>query len=128
MRMVTKPLVFGKQSEEIAAQFLLSKGYRILERNYRTPGGELDLITLDGDVLVFVEVKARRRMGFGEPAFAVDRRKQRHLIRASLFYLTRKRIQNRSCRFDIVVIQETGDGRQRIDLIHNAFEVEGANL
>ena len=126
--MFTKPLVFGKNSEEIAAQFLLSKGYKILERNYRTPRGELDLVALDGKVLVFVEVKARRGLGFGEPAWAVDRRKQQHLIRASLFYLSRKRIQNRSCRFDIVVIQEREDGQQKIDLIYNAFEVEGVNL
>ena len=126
--MFTKPLVFGKNSEEIAAQFLLSKGYRILERNYRTPRGELDIIAVDGDAIVFVEVKARRGMGFGEPVWAVDRKKQQHLIKASLFYLARKRIQNRSCRFDIVVIQETRDGKRKIDLIYNALEVEGASL
>ena len=126
--MLYQPLVFGKKSEEIAAQFLLSRGYRILERNYRTPRGELDLIALDGDVLVFVEVKARRGMSFGEPQWAVDQRKQRHLIKASLFYLSRKRIQNRCCRFDLVVIQEGRDGQPQIDLIRNILEVEDTNF
>ena len=121
---MVQPLVFGKKSEEIAAQFLLSRGYRILERNYRTPRGELDLIALDGDVLVFVEVKARRGMSFGEPHWAVDQRKRQHLVKASLFYLSRKRIQNRCCRFDLVVIQEGRDGQPQIDLIRNILEVE----
>ena len=122
--MLHPPLVFGKKSEEIAAQFLLSRGHRILERNYRTPRGELDLIALDGDVLVFVEVKARRGVSFGEPQWAVNQRKRQHLIKASLFYLTRKRIQNRCCRFDLVVIQEGRDGQRQIDLIPNILEAE----
>ena len=126
--MAIKPLAFGKRSEEIAAQYLCSKGYRILERNYRTPRGELDLIAQDGDVLVFVEVKARRGVGFGEPQWAVDKRKRQHLIKASLFYLSRKKIQDRCCRFDIVVVREDRHGRTNIDLIPNALEVEGVNL
>jgi putative endonuclease len=126
--MLHQPLVFGKKSEEMAAQFLLSRGYRILERNYRTPRGELDLIALDGDVLVFVEVKARRGVSFGEPQWAVNQRKRQHLIKASLFYLSRKRIQSRYCRFDLVVIQEGRDGQPQIDLIHNILELENANF
>jgi len=125
---LNQPLVFWKKSEEIAAQFLLSRGYRILERNYRTPRGELDLIALDGDVLVFVEVKARRGVRFGEPQWAVDQRKRQHLMKASLFYLTRKRVQNRCCRFDLVVIQEGHDGRPQIDLIQNVLEVENTTF
>ena len=124
MRIISPPLVFGKKSEETAAQFLLSRGYRILERNYRTPRGELDLIALEGDTLVFVEVKARRGIRFGEPHWAVDRRKRQHLIKASLFYLSRKRIRNRCCRFDLIVIQESPNGHPQIDLICNILEAD----
>jgi putative endonuclease len=123
-----KPLAFGKRSEEIAAQYLCSKGYRILERNYRTPRGELDLIAKDGDVLVFIEVKARRGVRFGEPQWAVDERKRQHLIKASLFYLSRKKIQNHCCRFDIVVVREDRQGQPSIELIQNALEIEGMNF
>jgi putative endonuclease len=123
--MLHQPLVFGKKSEEMAAQFLLSRGYRILERNYRTPRGELDLIAQDGEVLVFVEVKARRGASFGEPQWAVNEKKRQHLIKASLFYLSRKRIRSRYCRFDLVVIQEGRDGQTQIDLLRNVIEVEG---
>ena len=126
--MAIQPLLFGKRSEEIAAQYLCSKGYRILDRNYRTPRGELDLIAEDGDVLVFVEVKARRGVGFGEPQWAVDGRKRQHLIKASLFYLSRKKIQDRCCRFDVVVVREDKQGRLNIDLIQNAVELEGTNF
>jgi putative endonuclease len=124
MRITYPPLAFGKKSEEIAAQFLLSRGYQILERNYRTPRGELDLIASDGDTLVFVEVKARRGMRFGEPHWAVDRRKRQHLIKASLFYLSKKKIRNRCCRFDLVVIQERSDGHPQINLICNVLEAD----
>lgn len=126
--MTIKSLFFGKRSEEIAAQYLCSKGYRILERNYRTPRGELDIIAQDGDVLVFVEVKARRGVQFGEPQWAVDERKRQHLIKASLFYLSRKKIQDRCCRFDIVVVREDDQGQPSIELIQNALEVEGSNF
>jgi putative endonuclease len=126
--MTIQPRVFGRKSEEMAAEFLRAKGYRIVERNYRTPRGELDLIALDGKTLVFVEVKARRGGMFGEPEWAVDQKKRLHLIKASLFYLTRKRIQNRACRFDVVAIQEFERQRPRIDHLCNAIEIEDDHL
>ncbi len=98
--MGTASSLFGKKGEEIAGRFLTSRGYRILDRNFRTPRGEIDLIVLDGEYLVFVEVKSRRGNRFGAPQDAVDRRKQEHLIKASQFYMTRKKLENICCRFD----------------------------
>lgn len=120
--------VFARRSEEIAAQFLVSKGYKILERNYRTPRGELDLVATEGEALVFVEVKARRGFRFGEPAYAVHEQKQRHMIKAALYYLSRKKIQNRTCRFDVVVIYEGGDRNPQVRLIQNAFTLDHFGL
>jgi len=81
---------------------LVRLGYRIIERNCRSRWGELDLVAYDGDTLVFVEVKARRSLEFGEPAYAVDRRKQSRLIRLAERYLSRRRLGEPTCRFDVV--------------------------
>lgn len=122
--MTHSTLGFGKRCEQVAADFLRSKGYRIVQRNYRTPRGELDLIALDGEMLVFVEVKARSGLGFGGPHGAVDRKKRQHMIQASLFYISREKLHDRSCRFDVVLIQQSGDRPAKIDHIQNAVEVD----
>ena len=95
---------FGQASEAQAEQYLLAKGYRILERNLRTPLGELDLVAEDGAVLVFVEVKARRSKEYGAPEDAVTVGKQHQIRKTSEGYLFEKIIDERSCRFDIVAI------------------------
>jgi putative endonuclease len=73
--------LLGQEGEERAAQFLVQKGYRILERNYRTRSGEIDLIALHKDEVVFVEVKTRTSDAFGAPELAVNPRKQGRMIR-----------------------------------------------
>jgi putative endonuclease len=122
--LANRPSEYGKGSEALAAEFLEKRGYTMVEKNFRTRRGELDLIALDGDFLVFVEVKARRSSGYGEPHWAVTEKKRRHLIHASQLYLARKRLTKQLCRFDLVVIQETREGESKIELIRNAFEVE----
>lgn len=117
------PLAFGKKSEAVAARFLRDRGCQIIDRNYRTPMGELDLVARHGDMLVFVEVKARRTEQFGDPAWAVDRRKQKHLIRAALAYMAKMEMWDCLCRFDVVGISEGPNGRRKIEWIPNAFEV-----
>src|SRR3972149_6838842 len=79
--------VFGAHGEAVASTVLAKRGYRIVERNFRSRWGELDVVAYDGATLVFVEVKARRGARFGEPAYAVDRRKQRRLVRLAQQYL-----------------------------------------
>lgn len=76
----------GQAAEKKAAEFLESQGYRILERNFRSKFGEIDLVALDGETLVFVEVKARATRLFGLPEEAVNPMKIRHITLAGEYY------------------------------------------
>ena len=114
--------LLGRSGEDRAARHLAGLGYRVLERNYRTPQGEIDLIALDGGTVVFVEVKTRTSDAFGAPELAVDQRKQGRMIKAALGYLKHKRLHQMPCRFDVVAI--SGAGGEKVELIQNAFEME----
>lgn len=113
---------FGKRGEAEAAGFLKDRGYRIIGQNVRLRRGEIDLVAYDGEVLVFVEVKARRGNRFGGSLWAVDERKQGRLSRLATEYVTRHRLADRPCRFDLVLIQGSGSEGRTIDLIQNAFD------
>lgn len=118
----------GQEGESAAEQYLRHKGYRIVARNLRSSVGELDLVAEDDQVLVFVEVKARRTDAFGGAVHAVHRRKQETLIRLAAQYLARHHIKNRLCRFDVVLLQGADTAGSQIDHIQNAFEVSGDDL
>lgn len=111
----------GKEGERMAAEFLMGCGYRILERNYRTPFGEIDIIAQDGKMLVFVEVKARSGDQFGVPQSAVNGRKQGKMSRVALAYMSQKKLTSCECRFDVVGILSQ-KGAPRIEHFRNAFE------
>lgn len=96
---------FGRYGEDAAAEYLRRRGFEILARNVRTALGEIDLVALDGDVVVFVEVKARRSAGGLE---AVDARKQRRLSRLALAFLARAGWLERPARFDVVAVEPGG--------------------
>jgi putative endonuclease len=112
----------GRRGEEIADAYLKKKGYRIRERNYRCPVGEIDIIALDGDEVVFVEVKSRKSDDFGEPEAAVDARKQAKLSRIALNYINEHNLNDRNARFDVVAVSFS-DGADRVRLIKNAFDL-----
>lgn len=113
-------LLLGKEGERLAERYLQKKGYKLLQRNYRCSGGELDLIVLDRRVIVFVEVKTRTGSAFGTPFEAVEYRKQQRMIRAAQFFLAQKGLQQRDARFDVVGI--SWPGREPvIEHIENAF-------
>ncbi len=112
----------GRRGEDIATAYLRGKGYRIIERNYRCPFGEADIVARDKRVIVFVEVKSRRSDRFGEPQAAVDHHKQRKLSRIALCYLKAKDLLNQDARFDVLSILFTTDGH-RIEHITNAFDL-----
>ena len=114
----------GKEAEAEAVKFLKGRGYRIMERNYRCPFGEVDLVAKDGDTIVFVEVKSNSTSDFGPPKGRVDSRKQRRIIRSSLHYLTRHRLTDLHVRFDVVSI-EFRDGSVTTELVKDAFEASG---
>jgi len=112
----------GQRGEEAAARHLLSLGFVILERRFRTRAGEIDLIARDGDTLVFVEVKARSSLACGRPAEAVDGRKRGRIARAASLYLARHGDGEAPCRFDVVEVLEEPGSPARVRLIRNAFE------
>ena len=120
--------LFGQAGESAAEEYLRRKGYRILERNVRSSLGELDLVAEDGQVLVFVEVKARRTDVFGGAIHAVHHRKQKKLIQLAAQYLARHHIKDRLCRFDVVLLQGSNAVAPQIEHIQNAFEVSGDDL
>jgi putative endonuclease len=117
---------FGAHGEAVASAVLARRGYRIVERNCRSRWGELDLVAYDGTTLVFVEVKARRGTRFGEPIYAVDAQKQRRLVRLAQHYLSRRRLGEPLCRFDIVIVDERPEGPPRVEVIINAFDASCA--
>lgn len=119
---------YGQVAESEAERYLRRKGYRILERNVRTSSGELDLVVQAADVLVFVEVKARRTTAYGGAAQAVDGRKQARIVRLAAQYLARHRVRNRLCRFDVVLCTGGSASPSAIEHIENAFEVPGEDL
>lgn len=102
----------GTEKEAMAAEFLKHQGYRILEMNYRCRQGELDIVAHKDDMLVIAEVKFRSGSVCGDPAEAVDVRKQRKICRVTLDYLMRHPQYNeKPCRFDVICIY--GDGQIR---------------
>lgn len=108
----------GSEYEAEAASYLEQKGYVILEKNYRTKRGEIDLIAKDGETIVFVEVKYRSTRKYGSPFEAVDARKQRRIVATALYYCAGKHYSlNRPYRFDVIGI----DGDGTITHIENAF-------
>lgn len=115
--------LLGDAGEREAARYLRRQGFKILCRGYRTDQGEVDLVALQGEVVVFVEVKARRR---GEPAEAVTPAKQRRLTLAALHFLKRHRMLDHPCRFDVVAIVWPDDRNPpRIEHLCNAFDAVG---
>lgn len=112
----------GKAGEEAAVQYLLQRGYHILQRNYRCRFGEIDLIAWDGGTLAFIEVKTRRSQRFGPAASAVTFEKQRHLIKASQMYMTQMKKAYALCRFDVVAVEMDAHGLH-VELIKDAFQL-----
>lgn len=113
----------GSQGEKVAADFLRKKGYTVICKNFRCRSGEVDIIAREGKVLIFVEVKTRRSDSFGSPAAAVTPRKQQQIAKAALEYLARENLFDTEARFDVVSILVAADGKPRIELIQNAFEL-----
>lgn len=115
--------ILGRKGEDLAAEFLERKGFRILARNYRQRLGEIDIIARAGDCVVFVEVKTRQGGGKYAPAEAVTRRKQLQIARVAQYYLAVSRQQDFPSRFDVVTVETAMDGNHRIDHLVNAFDL-----
>jgi putative endonuclease len=110
----------GNRGEDLAATYLKKQGYKILERNYRTPIGEIDLIARHRGVLVFIEVKTRRSSKFGSPQEAVHQAKQERLRNLAAYYLQQQGLGEVAARFDVVGILWQG-GLAQVEVIEGAF-------
>lgn len=115
----------GKLAEDLACQYLHQHGLRVLERNYNTRYGEIDLVMQDQDTTVFVEVRYRRHSDIVDPLSSIDQHKQRKLTRTAHCYLQQQKVHaEASARFDVVAV--TGQDEQyQIQWIKNAFEAQG---
>ena len=114
-----EPHELGKIGEELATEYLIKKGYHILERNWRSGHKEIDIIALDDTTLVVVEVKTRKSDDFGDPDIAVGITKQRMLIWAADAYIRKKKLDV-DVRFDIISIV-ISDIEPEIEHIEDAF-------
>lgn len=110
----------GGHGERLAADYLERVGMMIVERNYRCRAGEIDLIALDAETLVFVEVKLRR--GDFEPLEAVDARKQGQIARAAFDFMLRRGLMTSPARFDVVAVCSTGPSSWECRHLADAFD------
>jgi len=114
-------IFIGKTGECIAESFLRQNKYKVLERNYKTPFGEIDLIVLDNGTIVFVEVKTRTQDDFGPPQVSVTDQKSSHILKNAAYYLKKRHCTDEYCRIDVIAINlsPTG-GFERLEHIKNA--------
>lgn len=112
----------GQHAEGVAARYLQSRGVRILERNVYSRGGEIDLIGMDGEVLVFFEVRYRGRGSFTGGAESIGYHKQQRLLRAASFYLHRHSLWNHQSRIDVVAIAPGTVRQYRVQWIKDAIQ------
>lgn len=120
--------MLGQSGEEVAFEFLRKKRYRILERNYKTPLGEIDIIAQDREQLVFIEVKSLSDTSYILPQEMVNKRKQEQIIRVALSYLKAKGLKSADCRFDCVAVVFSLGKEPEIELIKDAFQSDNRYL
>lgn len=121
--MSSKRILLGKTGEDQACRFLKRKGYSIVQTNYRTRCGEIDIIARQGPVLVFIEVKTRRSRSFGSPLLAVTAKKQRQISMVAQEYLSKNKLFDTDARFDVVGMRIDASDHAEIEHIENAFEL-----
>ncbi len=112
---------FGEKGETLAVKQLKKEGYKILERNYRTRLGEIDIIAEDGEVITFIEVKSRKSESYGTPQHAVTPIKQKKISMVALSYLKEKNQFGKRARFDVVTINL--ESSNKVSIIKNAFDL-----
>lgn len=110
----------GNYGEEIACQYLKKNGYKILERNYRIRGGEIDIVAKDGETLVFIEVKTRYSYEYGPPAESMTPWKIKYLLKTARFYVQKINWDDREYRLDFVGVDfAINQNNPKIELIKN---------
>lgn len=116
----------GLAAEGMAAEWLEARGWRILDRNYRSRRGELDIVASLGETLAFVEVRSRTASSFGHPLENLSLRKRRSVVAAAIEWaLAAKLLDRRAIRFDVISVVDRGEGEAEIEWIEGAFDAEG---
>lgn len=115
----------GKMGEDVAVNFLKRKGYKIIQRNYKNKLGEIDIIAKDSSALCFIEVKTRTNLKFGYPQEAITAAKQKKINKVALSYLKQYNLLNIPARFDIVSVVSNNQNKFDIEIIKDAFSLDG---
>ncbi|MDD2654016.1 MAG: YraN family protein [Candidatus Omnitrophica bacterium] len=118
----------GLLGEKKAQEFLKDNGYKILDKNFRTALGEIDIVAKDKDCICFVEVKTRTSDQKGSPLEAITKNKQHKLSQMALLYLKNKNLLHKSARFDIVSVMQNLQEADKIEIIKNAFSLDNRYL
>ena len=117
MKDVTYPAALGREGEDRAADTLIAAGMDIISRNFRTKTGEIDIIALDGETLVFTEVKTWSAFGIDSLAYSLSPKKQRRIIETAKYFLSiNRQYYGRAIRFDVVFV-----GKEAVTHLASAF-------
>ncbi len=118
------PKIFGDMAEDVAANYLSRRGYEVIHRKYRSRRGEIDLVCLHNNYLVFVEVKSTRKLNSIEINYRVDVRKQKRLYLCALDYIQKHGTPDGGVRFDVCLLKASSGEEWKINHIINAFQVD----
>lgn len=110
----------GNMGEEKASNFLIQDGYSILARNFRTNQGEIDIIAKKNEEYIFIEVKTRTSIKYGEPIEAINKNKKKHIVNASKYFIYKNKLNNKYIRYDIIEVY-INKKSQLINHIKNVF-------
>ncbi|WP_054875560.1 YraN family protein [Oxobacter pfennigii] len=114
----------GNLGETAALNYLIQNGYVILEKNFSTKYGEIDIIARDNDYIAFIEVKTRRDEKWGLPSEAVTLNKQCRIARMAMLYIAKKRLNDENFRFDVVEVILSDNEVKYLRLIKDAFQID----
>lgn len=115
---------YGCIGEDAAVRHLEQRGYRIFKRNFSNQIGEIDIIAYDGEILCFVEVKARQYDAFSSPFEFVTFAKQKKIVQVALSFINLHRLYHKQARFDVVAVTLNGDKCHTVEILQNAFEAQ----
>lgn len=122
--MSKESLLLGKRGEAIAADYLETQGYKIIQVNFKNKLGQIDIIAKDKKVICFVEVKTRSSSRFGQPQEAIPKTKQHRIAKTAICFLKNNRLINAAARFDVVCVN-LDNQNLKVNLIKDAFNLEG---
>lgn len=115
------PYVIGKKGENIAANYLAKKGYQIIDRNFRSCRGEIDIIAKKQELIVFAEVKNYAKSNWLNPRESINYKKKRNLLYTAQFYLLSRGYKDINCRFDLLVVVNSAYSKLDIEHIENVI-------